>query len=443
MPKEISESAMINLLNAQWTKLTDQRKANNNRQYEVKDAAMSALSMFHMQSPSFLAFQRDMNRKQGRDNVQSLYKVKSIPSDAQIRNLLDVVNPYELQSSFEQMYNYVARCVPSEQLLGLKGRRCIAWDGTHYYHSNKKSCKRCLTHKDAQGHRHYQHAALMAMQMCQSENEVLALMPEMIQNSDGQEKQDCERNAAHRWLKRHASGWLGDSVIFFGDDLYANQPLCESIVNTYHQHFIFVAKPQSHPWMYDMLGWLSTQKLIQTRQIRVRNGKRKELHCYRWVEAVPLNLAGDAMKVTWLEFTLTDESTGEQIYHNAWVTDLSVDADNVVEYVQLARQRWMIENEGHNTLKRQGYHLEHNFGHGKDNLSATLFMLNLLAFLMHSIQRLSSELYQRLRKELGTRITFFQSIVVLLRFNLFESWLALYVFMFKGLNLLFPDDVFT
>ena len=57
---------------------------------------------------------------------------------------------------------------------------------------------------------------------------------------------------------------------------------------------------------------------------------------------------------------------------------------NIVQLVRAARARWKIENEGFNTLKNQGYHLEHNFGHGHQHLS-TLFVLNLLAFFMHQI----------------------------------------------------------
>ena len=68
-------------------------------------------------------------------------------------------------------------------------------------------------------------------------------------------------------------------------------------------------------------------------------------------------------------------------FDNAWVTDLVPTADNIVQLVRAARARWKIENEGFNTLKNQGYHLEHNFGHGHQHLSEALFTLNLLAFL--------------------------------------------------------------
>ena len=44
------------------------------------------------------------------------------------------------------------------------------------------------------------------------------------------------------------------------------------------------------------------------------------------------------------------------------------------------RARWKIENETFNTLKNQGYHFEHNYGHGYQHLSVVLAMLMLLAF---------------------------------------------------------------
>ena len=54
---------------------------------------------------------------------------------------------------------------------------------------------------------------------------------------------------------------------------------------------------------------------------------------------------------------------------------------------------------GFRTLKNQGYHLEHNFGHGRQNLSMIFFMLNLLAFYVHQILEHTDRLYQRVRYE--------------------------------------------
>jgi len=67
------------------------------------------------------------------------------------------------------------------------------------------------------------------------------------------------------------------------------------------------------------------------------------------------------------------------------------------------RARWKIENETFNTLKNQGYHYEHNFGHGKKNLSVVFAMLMMLAFLVDQVQQLCCPLFQAVWKKMGTK----------------------------------------
>ena len=61
------------------------------------------------------------------------------------------------------------------------------------------------------------------------------------------------------------------------------------------------------------------------------------------------------------------------------------DLQNVRELVAVARARWKIENETFNTLKNQGYQLEHNYGHGKKNLATNFAILTFLAFFTDQI----------------------------------------------------------
>jgi hypothetical protein len=97
------------------------------------------------------------------------------------------------------------------------------------------------------------------------------------------------------------------------------------------------------------------------------------------------------------------EKDGETTYHNSWVTDLPVDKETVEQLVRIGRCRWKIENETFNTLKNQGYHLEHNYGHGQKHLSFNFFLLNLLAFFMHQIFELTYTVYQQLRRKFGSK----------------------------------------
>ena len=67
------------------------------------------------------------------------------------------------------------------------------------------------------------------------------------------------------------------------------------------------------------------------------------------------------------------------------------------------RTRWKSENENNNVLKNYGYHLEHNFGHGQQYLALVLVMLNVLAFLYHTVLDLCDTLYRQVRTELVAR----------------------------------------
>ncbi len=108
---------------------------------------------------------------------------------------------------------------------------------------------------------------------------------------------------------------------------------------------------------------------------------------------------------------------------------------NVVSYVEAGRSRWRIENEHNNTLKTKGYNLEHNCGHGKQNLSNLLLSLNLVAFLFHTLLELYAPRYRLIRQTLPRRDRFFNDVKALTQYMLFDSWEALMLFMLEGLDL--------
>lgn len=64
-----------------------------------------------------------------------------------------------------------------------------------------------------------------------------------------------------------------------------------------------------------------------------------------------------------------------------------------------------------------------------------LVVLNVLAFLLHTVMDLTSEKYRRLRQELGARMAFFDDLRTLLRYGQFASWENLLDFMLMGLGL--------
>ena len=73
-------------------------------------------------------------------------------------------------------------------------------------------------------------------------------------------------------------------------------------------------------------------------------------------------------------------------------------------------------------MKNQGYHLEHNFGHGSQHLSETLFLLNLLAYFVHQILELVDQVYQNARAGLSSRVEFWNVMRGSFRLLMYASW---------------------
>ncbi|MCL5996188.1 MAG: ISNCY family transposase [Chloroflexi bacterium] len=429
-------------LRERWQSLPDYRKPNNNTQYSIADAALSAFAVFFMQSASFLAYQRDMNQRKGNSNAHTLFKIEQIPSDNQTRNLLDPIPPEQFDGEFEWVHQELKASGHLEGFRDYGNTYLIAMDGMTYFSSDTLSCPNCLKREDGAGTAHYYHSAVTPVIVKPDSPYVLPLMAEFIVPQDGHEKQDCERAAAKRWLASHSQLFSAHSVTYLGDDLYANHPFCEAIAHSYQQYFVCVAKPESHPALYEWLAMLEKAGAIEVLQERRWKGKFAEVWTYRWAPELPLRVGEDALGVNWFELTITREDTAERLYHNTWVTNHSVTASSVAALAKVGRARWKIENESNNTLKNNGYHLEHNFGHGQQHLSTVLFSLNLLAFLIHTAQHLISEPYRLLRTTLSVRRTFFDDLRALTRYVIFDSWDALFRFMLQGLEVVIPPGLF-
>ena len=98
-----------------------------------------------------------------------------------------------------------------------------------------------------------------------------------------------------------------------------------------------------------------------------------------------------------------------------------------------ARARWKIENETFNTLKNQGYHFEHNYGHGEQNLSVVLALLMLLAFLVDQTQQLCCPLFQAAWRKAGTKRHLWEEVRALFHSFRFDSWAELLTALIRGI----------
>jgi hypothetical protein len=165
----------------------------------------------------------------------------------------------------------------------------------------------------------------------------LPLMPEFIAPQDGAEKQDCERNAAKRWLAAHAQRLMDLRPVYLGDDLFACQPIADAIIAA-GGDFLLTAKPASHKALYDFMQGAEFDEHAVTQKT---NGKRLTYR-YRWFEDAPLRDGQDTVLVNWIGVTITD-AKGKVTYNSAFVTSLPVTRDTVAEIVACARARCRVD----------------------------------------------------------------------------------------------------
>lgn len=398
--------------------------------YRLSDAGLAAFAVFFTQSPSFFAYQRDMEKRRGKSNAQTLFGMKKIPTDTHIRNLLDPVDAETLSVLFRHTFNALSKAEVVKKFQTETGQLLLAIDGTTHNSSEKIHCESCSRREAKNGKIRYSHSVITPVVVSPEQTEVLSLEPAFVLPQDGAQKQDSEIKAAKRWLKEQAPHYGLARAVLLGDDLYCHQPWCKALLDR-QLNFILVCKPESHSTLYQYLG------LYPPEEVRLNhwNGRCRELHHYRFANGLPLRDGADALLVNWCELSIYREDTGELLFRNSFATDLLITVENLSSIVKWGRCRWKIENENNNVLKTKGYNFEHNYGHGKAHLSTVLLSLLLFAFLCHTVFALTLPAYQRVRKALGARRTFFNDVRALTRYHLFVSWYQLLEFMMEGLEL--------
>ena len=413
------------------------KRTGTNCTYSMEDIGLGAFAVFFTQSPSFLAHQSAMEKARGENNAQTLFGVTNIPTDNHIRDMLDTIAPASINPVFSAAFEALQAGGYLEAYRSVNSTVLVAIDGTQYHSSTSIHCSNCSTKTHKNGTTSYSHTVVTPVIVAPENPLVFPLEPEFVTPQDGHDKQDCENAAAKRWIDAFGDRCRKLGVTFLGDDLYCHQPLCQQVLDA-SLNFIFVCKPDSHKTLYEWVADLEKLETIHTVVVERRRGKKRETETYRFVNQVPLRDSDDALMVNWCELTTTIPD-GKVVYHNAFATNHIIDESNVADIVASGRARWKIENENNNTLKTKGYHLTHNYGHGKEHLSSLLCAMIILAFLFHTLLEIGDGRYRKVRRALPRRDTFFDDIRALTRYICFDSWDELLSFMMRGLKLDLPD----
>jgi hypothetical protein len=388
--------ALVQLCQRSFEQLPEPRRCPT---FALADTLMAGLALFSLKDPSLLAFQR----RALDHNLRSVFGLKAIPCDTQMRTILDEVDPDHLRPVYRDLFRQLQRGKVLEDYVFLQNCYLIALDGVEYFCSTKVHCDRCLT-RQHHGETYYYHQMLAAVLVHPDFPEVIPLAPEPILRPDGQDKNDCERNAARRWLQRFRRDHPHLPVIITEDALSSNAPHIRDL-KAARCHFLLGVKPGDHAYLFEQVAQrLEADQAEISGDVDVPPGTTRS---YLFLKDLALNESNPDVRVHFLQCV---ETTGQETHVWTWVTDLNLTPRHFGRGARGGRTRWRIENETFNTLKNQGYHFEHNYGHGEKQLATVLALLMMLAFLIDQIQQKCNPLFRQAWEKKGAKSALWESV---------------------------------
>jgi len=422
-------------LNGAVRKTFDQVSDPGNGQYSIPlpDCLMAGYAMFSLKDPSLLAF--DHRRIAEPHNLESIFGIKQAPCDTQIRTRLDSLEPDSLRPAYKEVFRAAQRGKLLEEMVFLEGCLLVSGDGTTYFVSEKLSSPSCLTKVCSKtGKISYSLQTYAAVIVHPDRKEVIPLPPEPIFKHDGDNKNDCERNACRRWLEKFRKDHPHLKIILTEDGLSPNAPHIRDLIE-HRCHFILGLKEGDHAYLSACLD-AAVERGEAVEYDLQDPQKPKVHHFFRFVNGVPINASNQDLLVNVLEYW---EESPKGTQHFCWVTDFTLTRENAYSIMRAGRARWKVENETFNTLKNQGYHFEHNYGLGQKNLSRIFVMLMMLAFMVDQVQQLCCPLFNAAWKMSVSKRELWENLRSVFRFVPVESMEMLYRVIIGGPQKLRPE----
>jgi hypothetical protein len=418
--KHLSADALLRLVHSGFANIPDDRP--DDVDISLADVLMSAFAMFSLKSPSLLAF--DQQRAEG--NLHTIYGIERVPCDTYMREILDPVSPKSLRPVFKSLFRQLQRGKALEEMVFLDGYYLLALDGTGYFSSTTIHCESCLQRVHRNGSITYYHQMLGAAIIHPDVRTVIPLMPEPIGTHDGTDKNDCERNAAKRFIVKLRQDHPHLKFIVTEDSLSSNAPHIETLQN-HALHFILGVKEGDHTFLFQQVQ--AAEHAGRVTSYERHDRAARVVHRFRFVNDVPLNASHVDVRGNFIEYWELGE---DKVQPFSWVTDLRVSTRNVFRLMRGGRARWKIENETFNTLKNQGYNFEHNYGHGTQNLAVVFATVMMLAFLVDQTQQLCCALFQAVWAKLGSKRLLWERMRALFYDYAFASMRQLFEALWYG-----------
>jgi hypothetical protein len=412
--KTLSAPGLFDMVKKCFEKIPNSHTPRSN--ISLADCLMSGLAIFSLKIPSLLQFEHAKEEARTRHNLKSLFQINQAPSDTYLRERLDIIDPLLIRKSFKKIFAQLQRGNALEQFSYIDGHYLLSLDGTGYFSSTKVHCESCCIKKyDHTGEIFaFYHNMLSGVLIHPDFKEVVPLPPEPIVQQDGNAKNDCEQHASKRMLENIRREHPHLKLIVVEDALYANGPHVKTLQEQ-KMKFIIGCK-NAYGYLFRHRQELVTEyEMIDENQVK---------HLFKFANNVPLNGSHLDIKVNVLDYYEINPKGKEK--HFTWITDLPLTTSSVYKIMKGGRARWKIENETFNTLKNQGYHFEHNYGHGNKNLTTVFAFLMMLAFLIDQVQQLCCKLFKAALEFSKSKIRFWEKIRGFFTLYYLDSWEQLY-----------------
>ncbi len=416
--KSLTASSLINAVREKFLKIPDPRSFDKEPKITLIDHLMTGLAIFGLKFPSLLQYDRKRKNPEIESNLKNLYHIQAAPSDSYLGERLDELDSSHLRPAFKKIFSQLQRSKKLESFEFLDGHYLLSLDGTGEFSSGNISCPHCCKKEHKNGKVTYYHQMLGGCIVHPEQSNVIPLCPEMIHNVDGNTKNDCERNAAKRFLEHFRREHPHLKVIVIEDGLASNGPHIKHL-EQHHMKYILGAKQGDHQHLFDSINSSDRTKYFEMKD------EKGYLHQFRFINDVSLNKAHPELKINFWEYRETSLK-GKKI-NFSWVTNIHITEKNIFNLTRGGRARWKIENETYNTLKNLGYNFKHNYGHGKEHLSAVFCLLMILAFFIDQVQEIACSLFRAARKCAGGSYRgLWEELRVLFRHIIMDSWEMLY-----------------
>ena len=313
-----------------------------------------------------------------RDNwcVFSRARTDTVICSRQMTNVLAVTDPESISALRLRLVKGLIRQkqLPDAFLLG---HLMVVSDGTGIYASSKFHCSQCLTQTHQNGSMTYLHNVVETKVItCNGLALSILTEPQLNPENGKYDKQDCESKAFNRMLPRLKEAFPRERLVHLLDSGYCNGPTFKAIEDV-NRKFICCFKEGSIPTLYaEALTLRDLNPLNRITQTVILEGHRVT-RVYTWVNGL------EYQELT-RDFVMCQETVDGKTTTFAYLTNFTVDRENVIAIADGGRKRWTIENEGFN-VQKTGYELEHFCDCSSFEV---MFALYLLLQLAHAFMQL-------------------------------------------------------